>query len=99
MATPSAVRTGPMRGATKRGGDVGLLDGCLALEKQGSLRVVIGELLGLGAHLALLLLAGDAGGHRNETLRRAGLEGATPGERVRLVGHAAAGDGLAMHAI
>jgi hypothetical protein len=60
---------------------------------------VVGELLRLRAHLAFLVARLLARRDRDEALGRAGLERAAAGERVRLVGDAAAVNGLAVHAV
>ncbi len=66
----------------------------LAVTEQRRLRVVVGELLRLAAHLVVF----DRLGKRHEALH-AGLERTAAAERVRLVGHAAARDRLAVHAV
>ena len=78
----------------ERADDVVLLGLGLALEEQTRLGEVVGELLGLAAHLVFhhRLRERDEAAH-------AGLERAAAAERVRLVGDAAARDRLAMQAV
>ena len=56
---------------------------------------MLGEVLGLAAHLVVL----DIGSRNDVKPCAAGLERAAAGERVGLVGDAAAMDRLAMHAV
>src|SRR5450830_129364 len=75
--------------------DVVLLDRRLALPEQARLRIVVGEQGRLAAYLVLHHRLREAG----EARHLPALERTTAAQRVRFVRHAAAVDGLAVHAI